>query len=110
MARRGSSTIKSPRTIKRPRKSMRASRGEAVLISRTVLCSVGGISERQLAVWEREDLIAPACIAQIGGREEPLYEPSAVHRVRVIRTLAEELEVNLPGIDVILHLLDQMGR
>jgi DNA-binding transcriptional MerR regulator len=102
MARRSSSTIK--------RKSVRASRGEAVLISRTVLCTVGGISERQLAIWEREDLIAPARVAAIAGSEEPLYESSAVHRVRVIRTLAEELEVNLPGIDVILHLLDQMGR
>jgi hypothetical protein len=30
--------------------------------------------------------------------------------VRLIRTLADELEVNLPGIEVILHLLDQMGR
>jgi DNA-binding transcriptional MerR regulator len=104
MARRGSSTIK------RTRKNIRAARGESVLISRTVLCTAGGISERQLAIWEREELIAPARVSQIAGRAEPLYEPSAVHRVRVIRTLAEELEVNLPGIDVILHLLDQMGR
>lgn len=104
MARRGSSTIK------RARKSLRPSRGESVLISRTVLCTVSGISQRQLAIWEREELIAPARVAEVAGRAEPLYEPSAVHRVRVIRTLAEELEVNLPGIDVILHLLDQMGR
>lgn len=91
-------------------KSKRATRGESVLISRTVLCSIGGISERQLAIWEHEDLIAPARVADAAGREEPLYEPSAVRRVRVIRTLAEELDVNLPGIDVILHLLDQMRR
>ena len=44
------------------------------------------------------------------GRAEPLYDRGALRRVRVIRTLAEELDVNLPGIDVILHLLDQMAR
>lgn len=91
-------------------KNKRATRGESVLISRNVLCSIGGISERQLAIWEHEDLIAPARVANAAGGEEPLYEPSAVRRVRVIRTLAEELDVNLPGIDVILRLLDQMRR
>ncbi len=44
------------------------------------------------------------------GRIEALYDEDALRRVRVIRTLAEELEVNIPGIGVILHLLDQMGR
>ena len=33
-----------------------------------------------------------------------------MRRARLIRTLAEELEVNLPGIDIILNLLDQMNR
>ena len=46
----------------------------------------------------------------LAGRTEPLYDASTLQRARLIRTLAEELEVNLPGIDVILHLLDQMSR
>jgi DNA-binding transcriptional MerR regulator len=71
---------------------------------------VGGISERQLALWEREELIAPAEIGEIEGRAEPLYDREAIRRVRVIRTLDEQLEVNLPGIGVILHLLDQLSR
>jgi DNA-binding transcriptional MerR regulator len=69
-----------------------------------------GITERELAMWEREDLLAPSQVSDINGESEPLYDREALHRVRVIRTLAEELEVNLPGIGVILHLLDQMGR
>jgi DNA-binding transcriptional MerR regulator len=85
----------------------RTSRGEVVLISRTVLCSVTGISERQLAVWEHEDLIAPAQMSEIGGREEPLYSRETLRRIQLIRTLGEELEVNLPGIGIILHLLDR---
>lgn len=85
-------------------------RGELVLMSRSVFCSIGGISERELASWEREDLIAPARVERVGGRIEALYDRDALRRARVIRTLGEELEVNLPGIGVILHLLDQMSR
>ncbi len=88
----------------------RGSRGETVLLSRTVLCTVTGASERQLAVWEHEDLISPAQVAEIDGRREPLYDRGALERIRLIRTLAEELEVNLPGIGVILHLLDRLGE
>ena len=91
------------------RKRRRGS-AEIVLVSRTVLCSVCGISERQLSVWESEDLVAPARVNEIDGQEERLYDRKALHRVRVIRTLGEELEVNLPGIGVILHLLDQIER
>jgi DNA-binding transcriptional MerR regulator len=90
--------------------SRRSTRGEVVLMSRSVFCAIGGISERELASWEREDLIAPVRVERARGRIEALYDRNALRRVRVIRTLGEELEVNLPGIGVILHLLDQMGR
>ncbi|HZC46022.1 MAG TPA: chaperone modulator CbpM, partial [Candidatus Acidoferrum sp.] len=69
-----------------------------------------GVSEHELASWEREDLVAPARIERVHGRVEALYDRDALRRVRVIRTLGEELEVNIPGIGVILHLLDQMER
>ena len=85
-------------------------RGEVVLISRSVLCTMSGVSERELTMWEREDLIAPAKVERAGGQIEALYDREALRRVRVIRTLAEELEVNIPWIGVILNLLDQMSR
>ncbi|MGH9486105.1 MAG: chaperone modulator CbpM [Terriglobales bacterium] len=88
----------------------RSAGGETVLMTRTVLCTMAGISETQLAVWEREDLLAPDRLKALGGRAESLYSREAIRRVRLIRTLAEELEVNLPGIGVILHLLDRMER
>jgi DNA-binding transcriptional MerR regulator len=84
--------------------------GQVTFVSRTALCSLSGISERELILWEREELIAPVTMTRLAGRTEPLYDASTLQRARLIRTLAEELEVNLPGIDVILHLLDQMGR
>jgi DNA-binding transcriptional MerR regulator len=87
-----------------------STRGEVVLMSRSVFRSIAGISERELASWEREDLIAPAQVERVRGRSEELYGREALRRARVIRTLAEELDVNIPGIGVILHLLDQMER
>jgi len=90
-----------------PRRSSDARR-TPTYVSRTVLCRIGGISERQLAVWEHEELVIPARMIDMGGRPQPLYDPAAVDRVRLIRTLAEDLDVNLPGIDVILNLLEQL--
>jgi len=49
-------------------------------------------------------------VIERNGRREPLYAPQTLRRARLIRTLAEELEVNLPGIDIILNLLDRMNR
>jgi DNA-binding transcriptional MerR regulator len=79
-----------------------------VLMSRAAFRMIAGISDVELAVWEREQFIAP--VERADTVDEPLYDRSALQRVRLIRTLADELEVNLPGIEVILHLLDQMGR
>lgn len=108
MARRTSSS--SSAASKQIRKRSRGARGEVVLVSRSVFCSMCGISERQLKIWEQEDLLAPARIEQGARRAAPLYDRNALRRARVIRTLSEELEVNIPGIGVILNLLDQMTR
>lgn len=111
MARRFSTSSPSTSSLSSStRKRRRNPRGEVVLVSRSAFIAMTGISERQLATWEQEDLLAPIRIEQHDRRAEPLYDRSALNRARVIRTLAEELEVNIPGIGVILHLLDQMGR
>ena len=75
-------------------------------MSRAAFCVLAGITESQLRLWEHEQLLAP--VESRG--PEPLYAAATLRRARIIRTLAEELDVNLPGIDVILHLLDQMTR
>lgn len=79
-----------------------------VLVTRQVFCVMAGISDRQLAVWENEELVAPVTIAGPHHRPERLYDREALRRARLIRTLCEELEVNLPGVGVILHLLEQL--
>ena len=68
------------------------------------------MSERELALWEQEALVVPARVVMRDGHREALYASETLRRARLIRTLAEDLEVNLPGIDIILNLLDQMHR
>src|SRR5215469_13054712 len=78
--------------------------------SRSVVCGLCGVSESELALWESEELVTPARLLERGHRFEPLYDDAALRRIRLIRTLADELEVNVPGISVILHLLEQLAR
>ncbi|SRR5216683_1298965 len=90
--------------------SRRRTFAAGALVSRDAFRVLSGVSERELAIWERENLLAPAQVVEHNGRREPLYAPQTLRRARIIRTLAEDLEVNLPGIDIILNLLDRMNR
>jgi DNA-binding transcriptional MerR regulator len=95
------------------RKSTRRSsrqRRNLLFYSRSVVCGLCGVTETELAQWEAEDLIAPARRLERNNKFEPLYDAAALQRIRLIRTLADELEVNIPGIGVILHLLEQLER
>jgi DNA-binding transcriptional MerR regulator len=60
-------------------------------------------------LWEYEELISHSAIIEIEGSRVPVYTQSTLHRIRTIRSLGEDLGINLPGIGVILHLLDQMS-
>jgi DNA-binding transcriptional MerR regulator len=81
-----------------------------MLFGRSALRLLSGVSERQLVLWEHERWIEPIDYDDAEEADEPLYDATALRRVCLIRTLAEELEVNLPGIDVILHLLERFER
>jgi len=96
--------------VRRAREKRGAGRRSALLLGRTAVCSLAGVSQGQLLLWEHENLISPASYQDADGPPEPLYAPEVLKRVRLIRTLAEDLEVNLPGIDVILNLLEQLER
>jgi len=101
MARRGSNPKK---------RSATSGGGSRAFYSRRALCSICGVSEHQLILWEQEELLVPVAVEESRGRSEPLYDPAALERIRLIRTLEEDLEVNLPGIGIILNLLQRMPR
>ncbi len=94
----------------RRKTNKRSSRPALRFYSRSAACGLCGVMEHELALWEAEDLIAPARLLERDDHFEPLYDEAALRRIRLIRTLAVELEVNLPGISVILHLLEQLER
>jgi DNA-binding transcriptional MerR regulator len=83
-------------------------RGRAPYLSREALRVLGGISEDQLTLWEFEELIAHSAVIEVEGQREPVYSHTTLRRIKTIRSLAEDLGVNLPGIGVILHLLERM--
>ena len=103
-------TVRPGRTVRLGGLDRRRISGVPALVSRDAFCVLSGVSERELALWEHEALLAPARVVVLDGRREPLYASEALRRARLIRTLAEDLEVNLPGIDIILNLLDRMHR
>jgi len=84
-------------------------RTQVPYLSRDALRTLGGISEDQLTLWEFEELITHSAVIEIEGSPVPVYAQSTLHRIRTIRSLGEDLGVNLPGIGVILHLLDQLS-
>jgi DNA-binding transcriptional MerR regulator len=94
----------------RRRKSIRPRNPHNVLISRSAFCAMVGVTERQLSIWEHEDLLVPVQLRESAGARQPLYDHRALERARLIRTLEQELEVNLPGIGIILNLLERLGR
>jgi DNA-binding transcriptional MerR regulator len=97
-------------TVQRRGPGRRRASVAPALVSRDAFCVLSGVSERELALWEQEALVVPARVVMRDGHREALYASETLRRARLIRTLAEDLEVNLPGIDIILNLLDQMHR
>ena len=77
-------------------------------LTREALRALAHITEDQLRVWEFEELITHSTMVEIEGHREPVYSQATLQRIRTIVSLSEDLGVNLSGIGVILHLLDQM--
>jgi MerR family transcriptional regulator, heat shock protein HspR len=54
---------------------------------------------------EREDLVRSI---EVQSYEEPVYTPEQVEKIRIINGLIQELDVNLPGVEVILSMRENM--
>ena len=63
-----------------------------------------GVHQQTLRSYEREGLVFPA---RSPGRQR-LYSQADIDRLREIRRLIEELGVNLPGADIILHQREEI--
>ena len=69
-----------------------------------VAAELCGMHEQSLRMYERRGLVAP--------RRSPgnirRYSPQDVEQIRFIKRLVDELGVNLAGVEVIMHMRQQL--
>jgi len=65
-----------------------------------------GVHAQTLRYYERAGLLEPS---RSGGNKR-LYSHRDIERLRQIKTLVDDLGVNLAGVDVILRMLDRMAE
>ena len=63
-----------------------------------------GIDAAELEIYERQELIRIKRTLE----DEPVISADDLDRARLVALLVRELEVNLPGAEVIIHMRDEM--
>ncbi|MDA8405424.1 MAG: MerR family transcriptional regulator [Deltaproteobacteria bacterium] len=72
---------------------------------REQVIEIFGLQETFLDELEREELISCSIAEQ---SEEKIYTIDQIERIRIITNLVHDLEVNLPGVEVILQMRENM--
>jgi chaperone modulatory protein CbpM len=68
------------------------------------LCRVTGASEDELTLWVSEGVFDP----NGNGPQDWRFSGASLRRVRTAQRLAHDLQINAPGIALILDLLDEI--
>ncbi len=71
----------------------------------TEVIEIFQVDEGFLAELEEEEIICPVC------REDPpakLFSSAELEKLRLAKMLIEEMDVNLPGVDIILRMRQSM--
>ena len=68
------------------------------------LCRAVHAPQEQVRVWVVEGVLTP----RGGAPEEWRFAGTALRRARLARTLAQELEINAPGVALALDLMDEI--
>ena len=84
----------------------RRGKSEQKYVMISVVAERYGIHPQTLRLYEREGLIKPTRSAG----NTRLYDEEAIRRLEIILTLTRDLGVNLAGVEVILHMREQMER
>jgi MerR family transcriptional regulator/heat shock protein HspR len=69
-----------------------------------VAAELCGMHEQSLRMYERKGLVAP----QRSQGNIRLYSNTDIEHIRFIKRLIDELGVNLAGVEVILHMREQL--
>ncbi len=81
-----------------------------VIYSITTVSKLVNIHSRTIVKYEQLGLIKEEWIVVEEASRQRCYMPEAVERIRKIKSLTTDLGVNLAGVEVILHLLEQLER
>jgi len=68
------------------------------------LCRASGASEQEVTLWVAEGAFEP----RGAGPQAWRFSGAALRRVRTAQHLAQDLEINPPGIALVLDLLDEI--
>ena len=63
------------------------------------------IDEHLLAELEEEEILCPTCRED---RSLKLFSSSELEKLRLIKILVEDMEVNVPGVEIILRMRQSM--
>ena len=63
------------------------------------------IDERFLADLEEEEIVCPICRESSSAK---VFSASEMEKLRLAKILIQEMEVNLPGVDIILRMRQSM--
>jgi chaperone modulatory protein CbpM len=74
-----------------------------MMLKRTEFMTQLSIDEQTLETWLAQEWIVPVRAAS-----DDAFTEADVARARLIKDLIEDLGVNRPGVDIALHLLDQL--
>ena len=81
-----------------------------VVYSEATVSKLVNIQSRTIVKYERLGLIKREWIVLEERSRQRCYLPEAVERLRKIKSLTADLGVNLAGVEVILHLLEQLEK
>ncbi len=84
---------------------MTAERSEPLYVI-SIAARMVGVQAQTLRYYERAGLIAPA---RSQGRFR-LYSPWDIERLKLMKSLMEDLGVNLAGVEVIIRLTEHIAR
>jgi MerR family transcriptional regulator/heat shock protein HspR len=70
----------------------------------SVVARIVGVHAQSLRYYERQGLVAPS---RSSGNIR-LYRQSDVVRLRMIKTMIDDMGVNLAGVDVVLRMMDRV--
>ncbi len=72
----------------------------------SIAAKMVGVHAQTLRYYERMGLVSPS---RTGGRNR-LYSPRDIERLRRIKTLVDDMGVNLAGVEVVFKLLDRIAE